>query len=44
MMLDAAIRNAEGWALFLDVDGTLLEIAETPQSVRVPESLKQLLV
>jgi len=44
MMLDAVIRKAEGWALFLDVDGTLLEIAETPQSVRVPESLKQLLV
>lgn len=32
------------WALFLDVDGTLLEIAETPQSVRVSESLKQLLI
>lgn len=31
------------WALFLDVDGTLLEIAETPQAVRVSESLKELL-
>jgi trehalose 6-phosphate phosphatase len=44
MLTDATIRNAEGWALFLDVDGTLLEIAETPQSVHVPETLKQLLV
>jgi trehalose 6-phosphate phosphatase len=31
------------WALFLDVDGTLLEIAETPQAVHVAEDLKQLL-
>lgn len=35
--------NAADWALFLDVDGTLLEIAETPQDVRVTESLKGLL-
>ena len=33
----------QGWALFLDVDGTLLEFAETPQGVHVPASLKQLL-
>jgi trehalose 6-phosphate phosphatase len=44
MLTDATIRNAGGWALFLDVDGTLLEIAETPRSVHVPETLKQLLV
>jgi trehalose 6-phosphate phosphatase len=40
----AAFRSAGGWALFLDVDGTLLEIAETPQSVHVPPTLRQLLV
>jgi trehalose 6-phosphate phosphatase len=33
----------DDWALFLDVDGTLLEIAETPQSVHASHSLKQLL-
>ena len=35
--------HKQGWALFLDVDGTLLEIAETPQGVHVPTNLKQLL-
>lgn len=30
-------------ALFLDVDGTLIEIAETPRDVVVPQSLKGLL-
>ena len=42
-MSEAAPNNTQGWALFLDVDGTLLEIAETPQGVHVPASLKQLL-
>ena len=38
-----AVTQQEDWALFLDVDGTLLELAETPESVYVPESLKSLL-
>jgi trehalose 6-phosphate phosphatase len=41
MSLDSAPH--QGWALFLDVDGTLLELAETPQGVHVSASLKQLL-
>lgn len=32
------------WCLFLDVDGTLLEIAPTPDAVVVDDSLKDLLV
>lgn len=36
-------QNTHAWALFLDVDGTLLQIAETPQDVRVPQALTQLL-
>jgi trehalose 6-phosphate phosphatase len=31
------------WCLFLDVDGTLLDIAPTPDAVRVEDSLKELL-
>jgi len=31
------------WCLFLDVDGTLLEIAATPDSVQVEQSLQDLL-
>ena len=31
------------WALFLDVDGTLLELAPTPDAVRVPARVKSLL-
>lgn len=34
---------ADPLALFLDVDGTLIEIAETPRAVVVPQSLKTLL-
>jgi trehalose 6-phosphate phosphatase len=32
------------WALFLDIDGTLLDIARTPDAVDVPKSLTQTLV
>jgi trehalose 6-phosphate phosphatase len=35
--------DLEKWALFLDVDGTLLEIAPSPDSVVVPSSLPLLL-
>jgi trehalose 6-phosphate phosphatase len=41
-MHDAAIPDAR-WALFLDVDGTLLEVADTPESVYVSDGLKILL-
>lgn len=42
MSHDAGNQQAR-WALFLDVDGTLLELAETPESVYVPQELKSLL-
>ena len=43
MSQNAVTQEIESWALFLDVDGTLLEIAQTPQDVHVPESLRDLL-
>lgn len=42
-MTRTALRKAEDLALFLDVDGTLLEIAATPGRVRVPASLRNTL-
>ncbi|MDK9722987.1 MAG: trehalose-phosphatase [Rhodospirillales bacterium] len=35
--------NGPAWALFLDVDGTLLNLAEHPDAVTVPEGLASLL-
>ncbi len=37
------IEPAADWALFLDVDGTLLHIAETPDGVEVTDRLRVLL-
>lgn len=33
------LANPRAFALFLDVDGTLLDLAPTPKSVRIPEGL-----
>ena len=42
MQIDALVL-ARDWCLFLDVDGTLLELAETPSAVAVDRELKELL-
>lgn len=33
------VANARNWALFIDIDGTLLDMAPTPDAVRVPPGL-----
>jgi trehalose 6-phosphate phosphatase len=43
MSARGAFVRGEDLALFLDVDGTLLEIASTPDRVRVPASLRNTL-
>lgn len=43
MTLPTPLRLPRNTALFLDLDGTLLELASTPQAVVVPEGLVNLL-
>lgn len=37
------LRPSSGWALFLDVDGTLLHLADTPEAVEVSDHLRRVL-
>jgi trehalose 6-phosphate phosphatase len=41
--MDALPHQAEGWAFFLDFDGTLVDIAAAPDAVVVPENLPAML-
>jgi trehalose 6-phosphate phosphatase len=38
-ILEELMREPERWALFLDIDGTLIDLAETPESIVVPPEL-----
>jgi trehalose 6-phosphate phosphatase len=40
---EAVLADPDRWALFLDIDGTLLGVAPTPDAVTVPAGLVQLL-
>lgn len=37
--LGAVLDEPSNWALFLDIDGTLIDLAETPEAIVVPEGL-----
>lgn len=40
---ESVLSNPRAYSLFLDVDGTLLELAATPNSIHIPEGLSDLL-
>ncbi|WP_444667657.1 trehalose-phosphatase [Cereibacter changlensis] len=42
--LRSALEHPADWALFLDIDGTLVDIADGPHAVRVESGLPQQLV
>jgi trehalose 6-phosphate phosphatase len=37
--LETALAQPDQWAVFLDIDGTLLDLAPTPDSIVMPETL-----
>ena len=39
LLLELVVREPERYALFLDIDGTLLDLAESPDGIRVPSGL-----
>ena len=41
--LEGLVACADEWALFIDIDGTLLDMAPTPDAVRVPSGLVETL-
>ncbi len=41
--LDGLLASTDGWALFIDIDGTLLDMAPTPEAVQIPPGLVQTL-
>ncbi|MGO7211557.1 trehalose-phosphatase [Rhizobium ruizarguesonis] len=38
-MLSMVLEEPDRWAMFLDIDGTLLNLAPTPDAIEVPEAL-----
>lgn len=42
-LLERLASEPDAWALFLDIDGTLIDLAETPEGVTVPDGLVDVL-